>query len=310
MKKEKISMVMGELADRHIKDALHCEQHVSFGGQRRWQKAAVCAALTVFCLFCMTGIAFASSAKFRKMVVTFVSGFSEEEKGEIRNGHLTTSMDKTDVLIDFLHHFNDNNMGNGVKAKYGESGFDYVILDENSKNTNIIVTCESEQLKLLVKIKGEEIEGEIQAWKIASYQLVSCEEADELLKSFLEKSQLPTDGREDDGTWNDPKDSAISASKQRGKIYHALHKEEENIVTLTIEETRKFKSIFDSYINDEIGWEGQDYNYIILFDGVDYMITEDGFVIKEGKNIASAFKMKSQDLKKVMDLFKRYKIKY
>ena len=35
MKKEKISMVLGELADRHIEDALYCEQHAYSGGWRR-----------------------------------------------------------------------------------------------------------------------------------------------------------------------------------------------------------------------------------------------------------------------------------
>ena len=97
--------------------------------------------------------------------------------------------------------------------------------------------------------------------------------------------------------------------KQHGKIYNALHKEEGNVITLTKEETMEFKSILESYTNDEIGWEGQDYNYIILFDDVDYMITADGFVIKEDKNNTVAFKMKKQDLIKVMNLFKRYKIK-
>ncbi len=309
MKKEKISMVIGELADRHIEDALHCEQHVFFRGWRRWQKAAACVALIIFCFFSMTGIVFASNAEFRKMLVKFVSSFSEEEKIQIRNGHVTTSMDKTDVLIDFLHDFNDNNMGNGVRVKYGERGFDYVVLEKNSKNINMIVTCESEQWKLLVDMRGEEIDRGIQAWKIASYQLISCEEADELLKAFSEESEIATI-EEDDEEWNDPKDSVISASKEHGKIYNALHKEEENIITLTIEETIKFRSIFESYINDEIGWEGQEYNYIILFDEVDYMLTEDGFVIKEDKDATSAFKMKSQDLKKVMNLFERHKIKY
>ncbi len=310
MKKEKISMVLGELADRHIEDALYCEQHAYSGGWRRWQKAVACVALIAFCIFGMTGIAFAANAEFRKMVVELVSSFSEEEKTQIRNGHGTTSVNRTDTLIEFLHNFNDNNMGNGVKVKYSESGFDYVVLEKNSKDINIIVTCESDQLKLLVNMRGEEIEGGIQAWKITSYQLVSFKEADELLNSFSKESQVATVDEDNDEIRDDPKDSVISASKQRGKIYNALHKEEENVITLTKEETIEFKSIFESYTNDEIGWEGQEYNYIILFDEVDYMITEDGFVIKEDKNTTSAFKMESQDLKKVMNLFERYKIKY
>lgn len=310
MKREKISMVIGELADRHIEDALYCEKHMFFGGWRKWQKAAACAALIAFCFFSITGIAFTSNAEFRKMVVKFVTSFSEEEKTQIRNGHATASLDKTDVLIEFLHDFNDHNMGNGVRVQYSESGFDYVVLEKNSKNVNVIVTCESEQLKLLVNMKEEEIEEGVQAWKIVSYQLISCEEADELLKSFSEGYQIAMIERDNDKTEDNPKDSVISASKQYGKIYHALHKKEENIITLTKEETIELQSIFKSYTNDETGWEGQDYHYIVLFDKVDYMMTEDGFVIKENENITSAFKMKSRDLKKVMSLFERYKIKY
>ena len=308
MKKEKISMVIGELADRHIEDALYFEENVYFRKWRSWQKAAACVALTAFCVFGMTGLAFASSAEFRTMVVKFASHFSEKEKTQIRNGHETTSMNKTDVLIAFLHDFNDKNMGNGVKVKYSENGFDYTVLEKNSQNITIIVTCESEQLKLLVTMKGEEIEEGIHAWKIASYQLVSLDEADKLFHSFSKGSQSAALDKDNDEIGDDPKDNIISANKQRGKIYNALHKEEENIITLTKKETIKFKSILESYTNDEIGWEGQEYNYIILFDDVDYMITEDGFAIKEDKNTTSAFKMKRRDLKKVMNLFERYKI--
>lgn len=313
MKKEKISKVIGELADRHIEDALYCEKYLFFEGWRRWQKVVACVALISFCLFGMTGIAFAANADFRKMVVTFVSGFSEKEKEQIRKGHETTSLDRTDVLVEFLHDYNDNNMGNGVKAKYGENGFDYIVLEEGSKNVNIIVNCESEQLKLLVNLRGEEMEGGLQAWKIASYQMVTCEEADGLLKSFSGKPSIPADEAEDAEMQNESKDSqnsVITASKEHGKIYHALHKEKENIITLSEEETTEVKSIFGGYADDELGWEGQDYNYIILFDEVEYVITEDGFVIKEDNNATSAFKMKGQDLKKVMELFERYKIKF
>lgn len=308
MKKEKISQVIGELADRHIEDALYWEQHMFFGGWRRWQKVAACVALIGICLFSVTSIAFASSVEFRKMVVKFVSSFSEEEKLQIENGHATTSLDKIDVLVEFLHDFNDNDMGNGEKVKYSEDGFEYVILEENNKNVKILVDCESEQLKLLVNIGGEEIDGGIQGWKVASYQLMSCEEADKLLESFSGKHQISTNESEDD-VWTKGKDGVISASKQHGKIYNALHKEKDNIITLTKEETIEFKSAFESYKDDEVGWEGQDYNYIILFDEVSYMITEDGFVIKEEKNTTTAFKMESKDLKKVMELFERYKIK-
>jgi len=33
MKKEKISKVIGELADRHIEDALYCEKKIFFEGK-------------------------------------------------------------------------------------------------------------------------------------------------------------------------------------------------------------------------------------------------------------------------------------
>lgn len=310
MKKEKISEVIGELADRHVKDALCCEQNIFHRGWERWQKAVACAALIVICFFSMTGIAFASNAELRKMIVAFISSFSKEEKEEIKNGHTTTSLDKIDVLIDFLHDFNDNNMGNGEKVKYDEYGFEYVILEENSENVNAIVTCESNQIKLLVNMKGEEIDEGVQAWKIASYQLISCEDANKFLESFSEEHQTSEKMGKADEIQNEAQNSVISASKKHGKIYNALHKEKENIITLTEDETIEFKTIFKSYTNNEIGWDGQDYNYIILFDEVIYMITEDGFVIKEYKNDTSAFKMSNQDLKTVMSLFERYKIKY
>jgi len=80
MKKEKISKVIGELADRHIEDALYCEKKIFFEGWGRWKKAAACAALAAVCILGMAGIAFASNVKFREIVVTFISSFSEKEK--------------------------------------------------------------------------------------------------------------------------------------------------------------------------------------------------------------------------------------
>ncbi|MCM1179741.1 MAG: hypothetical protein NC347_05770 [Clostridium sp.] len=308
MKREKISMIIGELADRHIEDALHCEQHTLWRGWRKWQKAVACVALATFCFFSVTGIAYASNVEFRKMVVKFVSSFSEEEKEQIKNGHETTSLDKIDVLVDFLHDYNEHNWGNGVKVKYAENGFDYIVFEKNNQNVNIIVTCDTEQFKLLVNMGGEEIEGGTQAWKVASYQLLSNEEADELLKSFSKETPRATVEEENDATSGNSEDSVISAGRQHGKIYNALHKEKENIKTLTEKETQEFKSILGSYVNDETGWDGQEYNYIILFDDASYMMTVDGFVIKEEKNATSAFKMNARDLEEVVNLFERYKV--
>ena len=312
MKQEKISKIIGELADHHIEDALYCKKQRFFDEWKRWQKAAACVALIIFCSFSMTGIAFASNAGFREMVVTFVTGFSEKEKEQIKNGHETICLDRTDVLIDFLHSFNDNDMGNGEIVTYSKNGFEYVFLDESDSNVNVLVTCESEQLKLLVNMKGEELDGGVRAWKIASYQLISCEEADELLKAFSGESGISTEeGTGQTGqTWEEAENSVISASGKYGKIYHAMHKEKEHIITLTTEETIELKSVFAGYTNDETGWEGQEYHYIIRFEKVRYMMTKDGFVIREDEDAASTFRMNRKDTKKVMNLFRQYHIRF
>ena len=313
MKRKKISQIMGELADRHIEDALYCGQRMF---SSRWKKIAACVALVGISFFGVTGIAFAANDGFRKMVVTFFSDFSTEEKQQIRDGHGTVSMDETEVLVQFLHDFNELDWGNGVKATYGDNGFDYIVAEEDSKNIVAIVTCESETLKLLVKLKGEEIERGVLAWKVSSYQMITHDKADELLKSLMEKTQNAAVGEKDTEireNWEDASEkNMILADRQHGKIYHALHKEKKNIITMTPKETAKWQSILGAYENDEAGWEGQDYNYIVLFDQVSYMISEGGYVVKEDekKHTTSAFKMNRRDLKQIMKLYDRYKIKY
>lgn len=160
MNKEKISTALGEIADKHI----------------TFKKAAACIALIIASSLGVTGITFAANADFRNAVVKLFSSFSEEEKISIRNGHMTSSLDMEDALIEFLHNFNDKNMGHGEKVQYG----DYKFLKESIENVNVIVACESVQYKLLVNMKGEEIEDGVMAWKAASYQLISSKEADKL----------------------------------------------------------------------------------------------------------------------------------
>lgn len=326
MKKEKISAVIGDIASRHIEEALDYGQAYQEPVYwKRIKKAAACAALVIIALSGAFVIAYSANAGFRGMVTRLFSGFSEEEKILIENGHMTGNLDKTDTLIGFLHNFNDNDMGNGEKVKSGDDGFEYKFLEENIDSANIIAACESGQYSLLINMKGTETGDGVMAWKVASYQLVSYEEAEQMTGRYFpepenaQKTKEAKETKKPDETEN-PMDSVIRASKRHARIYNTPYYDkahnivERKIASLSEEETEEARKIFDKYQNDNDG-EMSDINLIIVFDKREYVITEEGWVTESvvhknglsGKEI-KIFKMTKKDLQKIMSLFDKYKI--
>lgn len=89
MNKEKISIAIGELADRHIQEALDYEKnnYASFRYMAMLKKAIACIVLVIISLFGAAGIAFTANADFRSATIKLFSGLLEEEKISIKNGH-------------------------------------------------------------------------------------------------------------------------------------------------------------------------------------------------------------------------------
>lgn len=306
MKKEKISKVIGEIAEHHIEEALKYEneKYTPFGHWTIFQKAVACIALIIITLIGSTSIAFAANKDFRNVVINLF-GFSKEEKNEIENGHLTGKLDKTDTLLTFLDEFNAKDMGNGKKVKY-DAGYDYTFLRDNGENVNAVVVCESDKYWLLVTMKQESIAEGVIGWYVASYQIISSKQAEELIMSY---SQNPENAERTENEQGNVDYNTIKANNIQGKIYNALHKEEENIISLTEEETQDMKKIFDSYKHDDNEYGDDELcKYIILFNNSKYMMTENGFVIGEKENKSIIFKLSTEDLEKVMSLFQKYKI--
>lgn len=218
---------------------------------------------------------------------------------------MTSKLDKTDTLLTFLDEFNTKNMGNGEKVKFN-AGYDYTFFEDNNGNINALVVCESDKYRLLVNLKQENISEGVVGWYVASYQFISPEQAEELIAS---SSQSPENDKKTEDKQSNVDYNVIKATKVRGKIYNALHKEEENIISLTAEETQDMKKLFDSYQHDdnEFG-DGQLCKLVILFDNSKYMMTESGSVTGERENKTITFKLEKKDLEKVMSLFYKYEI--
>ena len=311
MKTEKIATVIGEIAEHHIEEALNYEQnqYTLLSHWKTFQKTAACIALITLSLIGCTGIVLAANKDFRNVVINLF-GFTEEEKIQVENGHTTGKLDKTDVLLTFLDELKNKSIGKGVKIKYND-GYEYKFLKDNHEHINVIVVCEPEHYRLLVNMKQESITEGVIGWYVASYEIISSEQADKLIMSFSENpenAEKTEEGQSEEGQ-SSVNDNVIKADDEQGKIYNALHKEEENIISLTKKETHDMKKIFDRYENDvnEYG-DGQLCKFIILFDNSEYMMTEGGSVAGEKGNKAIAFKLTKKDLKKVMSLFHKYKI--
>lgn len=86
MNREKISIAIGELADRHIQEALDYEKknYVSFRYMAIFKKAVACIALVIVSLFGVAGLAFTANADFRNATIKLFSELLEEEKYQLR----------------------------------------------------------------------------------------------------------------------------------------------------------------------------------------------------------------------------------
>lgn len=305
MKKEIISDIIGNLAERHIEEALNYEEKLFCKNRKSLSNAAACVAAIMIGILGTTAIAFAANKDFRNTIIQFVSGFSEEETGQINNGHMTMNLDKEDMLIEFLHGF--DNKETDAKLKYDENGFEYIFQEDNANNIKAVVSCESEDVYLIVNIEKTEIEG-VSAWKVKSYQFVSSAQVDEMLSDSAKKD-IEVREESGDGQNGTETDGVIKATEKCGKIYNALHKGEKDIAELTAKETERVKSILEKYKkDDEEGWDGENYNYIILLDNQDFMMTSEGEMIKEEKGKTIGFKITDKDLKVIKELFHKYKI--
>ena len=301
MNREEISFILGSIADRHIEEALEYEHDVVLGSKKIWKK--VVAAVVIFVLG-VTGlgtITFAANENFRNAVIRFVSSFSEGEKIEIREGHMTTNLSREDTLLEFLHQLQEERN----LLRYGEDGFDYTFVEENSADVKVVVACKKEEEALLVELERSEIEKEVWAWKVKSYQMIPSEQAEKLLSGNEKKDSAPDKQEWTEEDEKKARDSAIKVTGKWGKIYRAIDKD--HIVTLTEKETDMLASVFDRYQEDEEdGWYGQDYDYVILLPNHDLMMTEKGEVIEEKGDETIGYKMKANDLKRIMKLFKKH----
>lgn len=305
MNREEISALIENIADRHIEEALEYEHSTSISNKKTWRKIAAAVAISVLGAAGIGTIAFAASEDFRHAVIRLVSHFSDNEKEDIRDGHMTTSLSKEDTLSEFLYQYQEEKN----LLRYGENGFEYTFIGENGVDAKAIVSCENEGEYLFVELEASEIEPEVPVWKIKAYRIITSAQAEKLL-SGDEKHDI---ANEDKWTEEDEKkaqDSTIRVTEKKGKIYAPANKD--NVVTLTEEETDMLGSIFEQYKEDDDNawWDhgGSSDDYVILLPEQDYMITKKGYVIRGEGTEAIAYILNAEDLKSVIKIFEKYKL--
>lgn len=307
MREDRISKVIGKISEHHIEEALWFEHKGQIIPQkgRTFQNAAACIAIVMLTLIGATAVVFASSEKFRNAAVKLFSGFTENDVALMEHGHMTGKLDKTDVLLTFLDAFNQNNT-QGERAK-NHNGYEYRFLEEKKGSITAVVTCESDKY-LLVRMEQQDIEGEVKAWSVVSYQFISSGQAGELLESCPE---YPDITGEDGGGAESPMDSVIKADEKYAKIYNVLHKEK--IILLTEDETKALRKMLNAYEDDENPlWAAEDYNILIKTDKSTYMISENGYVVRKklDKYKSIIFQLKENDLEEILSLLDKYGILY
>lgn len=216
-----------------------------------------------------------------------------------------------DTLIEFIHNFNDKDMGHGKKATYG----DYTFLKENTNNVNVIVNCESDQYKLLVNMKAEEIEKEVMAWKVTSYKFILSEEAEEMIS--LHYSDTDVKKTQEPSKTKNPRDSIIKASKNRAKIYNTPYYDksqnivDRKVVSLSLKETKKMRKMLEKYKDSGIEWNFSKISLMVMFNDKEYLISEEGLVLcsmVDTYKKVKTFKMTKKDITKTLSIFDKYQI--
>jgi uncharacterized protein YacL (UPF0231 family) len=194
----------------------------------------------------------------------------------------------------------------GVQAE-NNAGYTYSLFSDSPDSILAIVECNISNYKLLVTMKRLDYEDTTGIWQVTSYQMITNEKA---LNVTAEVPEYLL-GTLDDATFNsDPADSIIEADGSYAVIYNANNKD--NIVTLTEQESRQIKEIFDRYPEENSITASGLQDLVIKYKDVMYAFSADGYVlVMDGGEISTPraqIKLSSEDLETLMNIFDDYGI--
>lgn len=197
MRSKKISDLIGRIDLEYIIEALEAENNIKESNTSRkavrfWQvhRLAACVCIAFLVMMLSFTAVFAASESFRNMIIKVLFPvYSQGELKEIAEGHMTGSFDEVDTLLTFLSRFNAEKMEEGISAKC-DSGYSYILLNGSEKSEKspdvLLAVAESStpDYRILVRMEKREYEETTGIWQIVSYQIITSQKADKMLKEM------------------------------------------------------------------------------------------------------------------------------
>jgi hypothetical protein len=216
------------------------------------------------------------------------------------------SFDEQDTLLSFLDRFNAEKMDCGVQAE-NNAGYTYSLLSSSTDSILAIVQCNISNYKLLVTLERLDYEDTTGIWQVISYQMITNEEALEVTERVPE--YVP-DVLNDSTASTNPTDSIIEAEGSCAIIYNANNKD--RIVTLTEQESRQIKEIFEKYSEENSITASGLQDMVIKYENVTYAFSTEGYVlVMDSGEIGTPraqIVLSSEDLEKLLNIFSNYGI--
>jgi hypothetical protein len=311
MTRADISQAISQIDPIFIQEAMEVNETISNRTTKQpiqrfhkvWKLAAcICVCLVAASL--ITAAAFAASVTFRETVISLLYPlYASDEIIELDNGHMAGSFDEQDTLLSFLDRFNADKMEFGVQAE-NHAGYTYSLLSSSPDSILAIVQCNISNYKLLVTLERLDYQDTTGIWQVTSYQMITNEAALEVTE------RVPEYVPDDSIVHTDPADSIIEAEGPCAMIYNANHKD--HIVTLTEQESRQIKEIFEKYSETNSITAAGLQDMVIQYEDVMYAFSTEGTVlVMDGGEInipRAQIVLSSEDLETLLNIFSNYGI--
>jgi hypothetical protein len=314
MNRVDISQAISQIDLIYIQEAMEVNETITNRNTKRSTqrlhkvcKLAACICVGLLTASLITVTAFAASETFRETVISLLYPiYSSDEIVELDNGHMAGSFDEQDTLLSFLDRFNAEKMEFGVQAE-NNAGYTYSLLSSSTDSILAIVQCNISNYKLLVTLERLDYEDTTGIWQVISYQMITNEEALEVTERVPE--YVP-DVLNDSTASTNPTDSIIEAEGSCAIIYNANNKD--RIVTLTEQESRQIKEIFEKYSEENSITASGLQDMVIKYENVTYAFSTEGYVlVMDSGEIGTPraqIVLSSEDLEKLLNIFSNYGI--
>jgi hypothetical protein len=305
MNRVHISQAISQIDLIYIQEAMDVKR--SMKRLHKVCKFAACICVGLLATSLITITAFATSETFREIVISlFYPIYSSDEIIELDNGHMTGSFDEQDTLLSFLDRFNAEKMEFGVQAE-NNAGYTYSLLSSSPDSILAIVQCNLSNYKLLVTMERLDYEDTTGIWQVISYQMITNEAALDVIERV---PKYVPDVLDDSIVNTNPADSTIKAVSSCAIIYTANNKD--YIVTLTEQESRQIKEIFEKYPEENSITASDLQDLVIKYEDIMYAFSTEGYVlVMDGGGISTPraqIVLSSEDLETLLNIFSNYGI--